>query len=138
MIVRNVNDSSVFENAALLIGVRVEVNQMHSRTFRVKVSPDRNLKDVDGNSPYQRESGSFSTNFGRKVHAVCWHGFRDFFRACFIKQKDLIFKTAFDTWNGSDDFENRYRESGSKNVGSSMYSIQACEVCRCPDSGEAK
>ncbi len=137
MIVRNVNDLSVFQHAALLIGVCVEVNQMYSRTFRVKVSPDRNLKDVDGNSPYQRESGN-QFNFGHKVHAVCWHGFRDFFRACFIKQKDLIFKTMFDTWNGSDDFESRYRESGSKNVGSIMYPIQACKVCRCPDSGEAK
>lgn len=135
MIVRNVDSPAVFNFAAESIGITVEVTQMHPRTFRVKVSPGE-FKDTDGDRKYQRISLNFNGN-ERRVYAVCWHGFRDFFRACFKQQPDLIFKTRVATWDGTDDFEERYRGSGWDEMGSTMNPIAACEECRCPDMGEA-
>jgi hypothetical protein len=47
------------------------------------------------------------------------------------------FTTAMAVWNGKEDFEARYRESGMRNVGSMMCPITAAEACRCPDAGFA-
>jgi hypothetical protein len=71
----------------------------------------------------------------RRVHAVCWHGFRDFFRAVYRQEPNAKFVTAMDTWKNSEDFEERFRETGFKNIGSMMCPVAAAEACRCPDSG---
>jgi hypothetical protein len=72
---------------------------------------------------------------GRRVHAVCWHGFRDFFRAVYLREPNARFATAYDTWKGSEDFEARFLETGYRNIGSQMCPVSAAEACRCPESG---
>jgi len=96
----------------------------------------RRWKDERGDAHYQRESAGYG-NAGRRVHAVCWHGFRDYFRAVFSKAPDAVFRTAYDTWRGSDDFEARYRESGHRNIGSPIAPVSAAEACRCLEAGLA-
>lgn len=125
------------EHAAECIGVTVDVRTLNNAGTRhqVKVNPGE-TRDADGDRKYQRISPSQFQN-GRRVAAVCWHGFRDFFRECFKAAPDAVFRTAMDTWNGSADFEARYRESGHRNVGSQMYPMTAAEACRCPESGMA-
>jgi hypothetical protein len=93
-------------------------------------------KDERGDSPFQRESVGYGSA-SRRVHAVCWHGFRDFFRAVYRREPGAVFRTAVATWRGSDDFEARYRASGHKNVGSQAVPVAMAEACRCPDSGRA-
>jgi len=92
-------------------------------------------KGERGNRKYQRISAS--TYNDRRVYAVCWHGFRDYFRAVYALAPDAVFNTAFDRWKGSQDFEERYRSSGHRNVGSQMAPRCAAEVCACPESGMA-
>ena len=137
MIASNIN-AVTLRRAAEAIGVQVVVNSTSGthRRHRVKVNAG-DWKDEDGNRKYQRISASA---FGseRRVAAVCWHGFRDFFRFCFELEPDAVFRTAFDTWDGSKDFEARYRWSAHHNVGSQAYPKSACEVCRCPESGLAQ
>ena len=94
----------------------------------------RRWNDERGDAPYQRANAS-SFRSGQRVHAVCWHGFRDFFRAVYRREPGAIFVTAYDTWRGSDDFEARFRESGHRNIGSQMYPVAAAEACRCPEAG---
>lgn len=110
--------------AAEEVGVSLDTSAK-GRQFRVKVNP--------GAKPnrYQR----INAITGRKVNAVCWHGFRDFFRAVYRIEPNARFVTAVDTWSGSADFEARFRASGYRNVGTLTYPVQAIDNCTCPDSG---
>lgn len=114
---------STLEVAAYEVGVTLDVSPK-GRQYRVKVNPGRPNK-------YQR----INAVTGRKVNAVCWHGFRDFFRAVYRQEPDAKFVTAFDTWQSSDDFEARHRESGYRNVGSIMFPVIAIDNCTCPETG---
>lgn len=122
-------------NAAREIGVKAEISRenMKGTRWRVKLYPNREGLKQNEDAKYQREGVST----GYRVNAVCWHGFRDFFRACFRQAPEAKFKTAMETWDGSEDFEAHYVESGYKNVGSMMFPRAAAEVCRCPESGRA-
>ena len=97
----------------------------------------RRWKDERGDSRYQRTSASIMFHEDRRVHAVCWHGFRDYFRAVYMRVPGAVFRTAMDTWKGSEDFEARFRASGHKNIGSQAAPVCAAEACRCPSSGYA-
>jgi hypothetical protein len=154
----------VLVNAANDIGVRLESSSMSPNRHRVKLYPDtpaelyrpackrcrerqesrewdeggfihqcrcRRWPDARGDAKYQRSSVSS----GNRVHAVCWHGFRDFFRAVYRVEPDARFATAMDTWKDAADFEARFRETGHRNAGSQMCPISAAEACRCPESG---
>jgi hypothetical protein len=72
------------------------------------------------------------------VSAVCWHGFRDFFRAVFAQVPEAVFQTAVDTWRGSEDFEARFPASGHRNIGPQIAPVMMADACRCPDRGIAR
>lgn len=137
------------EKVAREVGVRQDVTTLNTKgtRHRVKVYPDvparaytparHRRRGERGDAPYQRTSGNVMFREGARVNAVCWHGFRDYFRAAFKHNPQATFRTAFDTWRGAADFEARYRATGHKNIGSRMYPICAAEACRCPESGMA-
>lgn len=150
MLVSGVGINTLFD-AAKAVGVRLETRQINAKgtRFQVKVnpgvyaSPDVALTprgnrrpDERGDRKYQRVTAG--CNDGRRVAAVCWHGFRDFFREIFKTAPEATFRTAMDTWRGSADFEARFRESGFRNVGSQMCPTMAAAACRCPESGWAQ
>lgn len=136
------------QSAAASVGVALDVRTLNEKgtRHRVKVNPivpssartpaGARKRGDKGNAPYQRVSPSMF-NSGRRVHAVCWHGFRDFFRACFKLAPAATFRTAMDTWRGAEDFEARFAQSGHRNIGSQMAPMTAAEACACPDSGRA-
>lgn len=94
----------------------------------------RRWPDERGDTRYQRESVSYS-NAGRRVHAVCWHGFRDYFRAVYRYEPRAWFRTSVDTWRGAEDFEARFRESGYHNIGPRIAPVELASACRCPEAG---
>src|SRR5262245_25247581 len=132
--------------AAEEIGVRAEIDTQSARgtRHRVKLFPivlitsrrpsGTRYPDERGDSKYQRTSASCFHD-GRRVNAVCWHGFRDFFRAVYRREPEAVFYTAMATWRGSVHFEANFRDSGHRNIGSQMYPRAAAECCRCPESG---
>ena len=134
------------EQAAASINVAVDVRPTSGsgRRHRVKVNPlvpstcytpsGARKRGEAGNAPYQRISWQAN---GRRCHAVCWHGFRDFFRACFALAPEATFRTAMDTWKGRDDFEARFAASGHRNVGSQSAPMCAAEACVCGEEGYA-
>ena len=142
----NVSQSTL-EAAAAEVGVSLDMTCLNLKgtRHRVKVSPlvpdecytksGRRRAGDKGNAPYQRESAGYSC--GRRVHAVCWHGFRDFFRAVYAIEPDAVFRTALDTWKGSEDFEDRFAASGRRNIGSPVYPFYPADACRCDESGYA-
>jgi len=71
----------------------------------------------------------------RRVHALCWHGFRDAFRAAFRVAPNTRFHTGLAKWNGSEDFEARFEDSGFTNIGSAFYPLYARQACACHRDG---
>lgn len=67
----------------------------------------------------------------RCINAVCWHGFRDFFRGLYEKDPDAIIITAFARYEGRDDFEDTYPDS-DRNIGSMVAPMYASEACHDP------
>ena len=145
MIASNISLDILLSAATELhIKMEYEAKNQKGNRFSVKLYPlplptafngcGTRYRGEAGDAPYQRISKSYYMN-ERRTHAVCWHGFRDFFRACFALAPNAKFRTAIATWNGSDDFENRFRNTGFANVGSIMCPVRAIDVCRCPERG---
>jgi hypothetical protein len=83
---------------------------------------------------YQRTSATnYSERNGRywKVHAVCWHGYRDFFRVLFSRFPTARVSTMFADYRGAADFLTKYPETAWRNVGSQFYPRNAEDVCEC-------
>lgn len=145
MIASNVTRETL-EAAAAEVGVSISVGALSGsgRRHGVRLYPSvpadcytpsgRRKRGERGDAPYQRESVGYGTA-GRRVHAVCWHGFRDFFRAVFRREPEARFYTALDTWRGSADFEARFRASGFRNVGPPIAPGSVASACRCPEAG---
>ena len=135
--------NEILERAAMYVGVDARIYSVSPTRHRVKLFPivpvsartpkGYRRKGEDGNAEYQRVSAT-----GRRINAVCWHGFRDYFRAVYSMEPNARFQTGIATWNGSEDFEARYRETGLRNIGSIMFPFYFAEACVCREAGEAR
>lgn len=142
MIARKVS-REILESAAEKIGV-FAVIRPKGRGFNVKLFPrvtsdmltpsGRRRRDDMGDAPYQRESVGYGSA-GRRVNAVCWHGFAAFFKAIYAETPDATFRTALATYKGSADFEARHPETGHRNIGSQAFPCAMVDACRCSDRG---
>lgn len=124
MIIRCTNSEAIV-GAAVQVGVRVDFSLTGNsrgggQTFSVKVNPGNDRER------WRRRSPS-----GRRIHAVCWHGFRDFFRALYERTPDAICKTALATYRGSEGFEETFPETGFVNIGSYYSPMFASQACSC-------
>ena len=99
------------------------------RAYNFSLRPSE-YRDEYGNHHYQRVSASAFTS-GRRVHAVCWHGHRDFMKALYERDPDARIKTMWADYKGVADFEEKFPETAYRNVGSMMYPMFASEVCTC-------
>ena len=68
---------------------------------------------------------------GRRIHAVCWHGHRDFLRALFVRTPSAVVITAIARYEGSADFEASFAATGNQNVGSQMQPLRLDRACEC-------
>ena len=118
--------------AANSVGVAVEIRDVAAsrgggRTLSVKV----NLPHGPGRERYRRIS-----HHGRRINAVCWHGFRDFFRALFEYSPEAVAKTALATYDGPEGFEDTYPHTAENNIGSRFEPMAMADACLCVDSGD--
>lgn len=98
-------------------------------TLRVKLYP---LKSTKNPHHYQRKSASFF-HPDRWVHALCWYGFREFFKVLFTLAPNAKAITAMATYDGMEGFEKNYPATGYVNIGAPICPIQAREACECED-----
>lgn len=98
------------------------------RALRFQLKPAGETRN--GNHIYQRTSAS-GWSPERRVHAVCWHGHRDFMREVFKLNADARIKTGWADYKGQADFLEKFPETGHRNVGSIMYPVMASQVCKC-------
>lgn len=128
MIIRRTTTEAVYQ-AAGKAGVDVSLSVLNpsrggGHTISVKVSP------LPGSDRWQRISPS-----GRRLHAVCWHGFRDFFRALFAETPNAVAKTVLATYDGAEEFEATFPATGDQNIGSAFQPMCIADACTCRDSG---
>lgn len=84
--------------------------------------------------PYWRTSVGWG-RAGRRIYALCWHGFRDFFREVYLRAPDARFRTGMATYRSREHFEEVYLATGYRNIGPQIAPVQAREACFCSDYG---
>ncbi len=127
MLTRNVSKGAVLD-AAANIGVEVrELREVGRTGLRFTLAPM--------NGRYQRRSAS-CFNGGRKVHAVCWHGHRVFFRYLFARSPMARVQTSFTRrfvpggWYTAANFEDTHTRT-DVNIGAPIAPVYYSEACDC-------
>lgn len=137
MIVRTLAPASVLDYVATSLDIRI--NNLRSKQLRTGVNVYTfTIRPASKDCKYYRLGvpHPWAGHKQRRVHAVCWHGHRDFFRSLFQVAPDASVKTAWAQYNASN-FEDVFPETGWRNIGSQILPCYACEACDCPDSGSA-
>jgi hypothetical protein len=134
MEIRNVS-YPILALAADLIGARI-VNHRVETLKRSGIEVHRFVLRPDEDCKFRRLSvpHPWRDSKQRRVHAICWHGHRDFFRALFLRAPEAVAKTAFAKYT-AENFEAVFPETGRRNIGSQILPCRACEACDCVDAG---
>lgn len=131
MRIYKVERESIFKAAEGIC--RVEVDYLNpSRgggyTFAVKCYP---LTQAHPNL-YRRYSASGMVHGpDRRINALCWHGFRDFFTRLFDLEPQAVVVTSLARYEGREGFEHEYPKTAGTNIGSRMFPISITEACTC-------
>ena len=88
------------------------------------------LRTVNGSS-----QGARRTNSGRKLAKACWHAHRDVMRAIFDAFPDAELVTMLAVYNGADNFNALFQETGKYNLGSTANPCRADSACECNSIG---
>lgn len=138
MIVKGLNKLEM-EQAAAEVGVRfgeglTPLNDKRDRwrcrlaTVQVPYTGPRGGRHTKGK--YERQSWR-----GRRLTScVCWHGYRDFMQEVFRVNPNAVIKTGFAKYEGLAGFEENYRNTYYKNVGSMMSPAAYGDLCFCNDT----
>src|SRR4029453_13777988 len=76
-----------------------------------------------------RAHGSRTSGSGRHGKYLCWHGFRDGYRACFAVNPDARIKSGVAVYKGPQHFEDTYESTADQNVGSIVSPAYMPELC---------
>lgn len=76
-----------------------------------------------------RAHGSRRAWSGRHGKWLCWHGFRDVFRAVYDINEDAVIRTGLEAYKGRDGFENSYRDTADRNAGSMASPAYLPDMC---------
>ena len=78
-----------------------------------------------------KEAGHRRGFSGQRMVSACWHAHRDFMRAVFAIVPEARIKSSFIDYQDSEDFEQRHRATGNRNIGSQMSPLYFNEACDC-------
>lgn len=76
-----------------------------------------------------RAHGSRRSGSGRHGKYLCWHGFRDVYRACFAINPDARIKSGQVVYRGSKHFEDTYETTAYQNIGSMVAPAYMPDTC---------
>jgi hypothetical protein len=76
-----------------------------------------------------RAHGSRRSASGRHGKYLCWHGFRDVYRACFAVNPDARIKSGQVVYRGVQHFEDTYETTAYQNIGSMVSPTYMPECC---------
>ncbi len=113
-----------------------EVNCQYTTTIMFNRSPERKGKWIyftlrvrDINTKFHRRH-----NTGRKSSYLCWHGHKAVMTAIFNVEPFSILETGWAKYEGQNDFNNRHKETGNRNIGSINNPLKARKACECENS----
>jgi len=130
MKIYNTRNKSDFENSinqiANKLGIEIEYNSISGNCYRVKLIKKKESKNYQRKGFYNNKNGT-----PRKVHAICWHGYRDFLIELYKIYSDLRVFTAQITYNNKEDFELKYPDTANINIGSMVQPLNYDDACFC-------
>ena len=128
MIIRNTTQTQLELCArAVDVDLNFDMHPMNkSKTaWRVRLIPSR-----DNPRKYGRLSAS-AFSHGRRVHAVCWHGYRDFFKELYFICPTATVITKLGRYKGVEDFNEKFEATGNKNMGAPIAPVMVRDACEC-------
>lgn len=92
-------------------------------------------RDSAGRVVYGRRGFSRTKNGERRAlcGCVCWHGHRDFMLGVFEANPTAIIVSAFARYDGRENFERLYHDTGDRQVGSQYDPAYYSDLCDCDD-----
>ena len=130
MKIYNTRNKSDFENSINQIsnklGIEIDYNSISKNCYRVKLNKKKENKKYQRKGFYNNKNGS-----PRKVNAICWPGFRDFLTELYKIYSDLRVFTAQITYNNKQDFELKYPDTATINIGSMVQPLNYEDACFC-------
>lgn len=111
--------------------LRAEIGREYSATrFNARVvlaeSAGRMGIKSPGLAPGQRRSWN-----GRRINAVCWHGYRDALIEVFNTNPDAKVRTAMAKYLGRESFYQEFPRTADQNIGSMVAPAYMPELCDC-------
>jgi len=110
------------------LNIEIDFNSISSNCYRVKLVKKKENKNYQRTGFYNNKNGT-----PRKVNAICWHGFRDFFKELYKHYSTLRVVTANTTYTSIFDFYKNYNQTGYKNIGSMIQPLQYNKACLCDE-----
>ena len=126
MVIRGLTQTQL-EDAAMASSVTLYNVRRDGTGLRFQLKP----LDVNGTTHPIKRHWQRIGHTGRKVHAVCWHGHREFYRECFKFNPHTIIITAIARYNDEQDFAAKYQATGDRNIGSQVEPMQYRDACVC-------
>jgi hypothetical protein len=128
MIIRGLTEAQIHQAVDKVENAQVEyTNRKTKNAVNVKLT----VKSSRGK--YGKTSVGYGRVGQRRVHALCWHGFRDVFFEIFKLNPNAVIITAQARYDGLEDFREKYPRTGNKNIGSMIepvrYNTETAKKC---------
>lgn len=91
----------------------------------------RLMLDGPNNAKNQHHYGRINHRGDRHINAVCWHGFRDFMRECYLIDADAIIATGIMRYTSAANFEDTHEDTAYTNIGSQVHPMSMGDACHC-------
>ena len=118
--------SELLKKISTKLNISIESNPISKNCYRVRVIKKKENKNYQRTGYYNNKDGS-----KRKVNAICWHGFRDFFIELYKYNNNFRVVTANITYTSGFDFYKNYNQTGYKNIGSMLEPLEYNKACLC-------
>lgn len=129
MLVRKCTREDI-EEAAIRAKVKLNEFRTQGRGFRFTLRPIPVAGD-----PKQKHWQRLNHQLIRRVHAVCWHGHREFMRELYALAPDTVIITTFARYEGSAHFEATHAGTRHHQIGSQMEPCSIGDACECDTNG---
>jgi hypothetical protein len=83
--------------------------------------------------PLDETAWRYRSSRGRKVHAICYHGFAAFLLKVYESFPHATVITMFSRYNDSQDFRDKYKLIENDNVGSLFNPVERGDACGCDE-----
>ncbi len=116
-----------------LVAALNHANTMHEWNLEFNRHPERkgNFLHFTLRVRDSSKAGAKRSVSGRRLTAACWHAHRDVMRMIFAVNPDALLVTALARYEGLDDFERKFPDTGDLNIGTVFDPLYLSDACLC-------